>query len=184
MNPRFRLSAGFSRRLGFLIALPTTLVWLACAPAANDGREAAADDAAKLMATAAGVEAAFQAFVEAWEAQDVEAVVTSFTADAVMFDPVPPGKFSGSAEIRALVSGAFESADEISIPVSELEVGTHGPVAWSTAGYTYASEAAGETTSEEGYVSMVWVLQDDGSYKATLFHASPLPEEEPAASGS
>lgn len=181
MNPRFRLSAGFSRRLGFLIALPTTLVWLACAPAADDGGQAAADQAAEPMATAAGVEAAFRSFVDAWEAQDVEAVVNTFTADAVMFDPVPPGKFSGPSEIRGVASGAFESADRISIPVSEVEVRTHGPVAWSTARYTYESEADGETTAEEGYVSMVWVLQDDGSYEATLFHASPLPEEEPAA---
>ncbi len=180
MKTSSRIATRLGRRLSCLIALCCAVAWLACAPAAEEGGEPAADEATEPAATVAGVEAAFQAFVEAWEAEDVEAVAGTFTADAVMFDPVPPVKFSGSEEIRALASGAFESADRISIPVSEVEVETHGPVAWSTARYTYESQADGETTADEGYVSMVWVLQEDGSYKATLFHASHLPEEPPA----
>ncbi len=136
-----------------------------------------ARDVAEPLATAAGVEAAFRAFVAAWEAEDVEAVVGSFTADGVAFDPVPPGKFAGSAGIRALASGTFESLDRISIPVTEIEIDTWGRVAWLTARYVFQSEEVGETTADEGYVSMVWMLQDDGSYRATLFHASPLPAE-------
>lgn len=176
MKTRIRIPTRFSRRLATAIGLACAVSWLACAPAAEDEGEAGARDAARPMATAEGVEAAFRAFTAAWEAEDLEAVVGTFTPDAVAFDPVPPGKFAGSEGIRALASGAFESADAISIPLSEVEVGTHGSVGWSTARFTYESEAAGETTSDDGYVSMVWVLQDDGSYRATLFHASELPE--------
>jgi uncharacterized protein (TIGR02246 family) len=173
MKTRIRIPARFVRRLACLMVLPLTVAWLACAPAAETGEDAAMEP----MATAAGVEAAFQAFVDVWEAEDVEAVLATFTADAVVFDPVPPGKFSGSEGIRGLVTSTFESQDGISIPVSEVEVRTHGPVAWSTARYTYQADMGGETIADEGYVSMVWVLQDDGSYRATLFHASPLPVE-------
>lgn len=133
---------------------------------------------AEPAATAEGIEAAFEAFIDAWETENLEAARATFTADAVAFDPVPPFKFSGTEGIRAWTSGAFEQLDSISIATSEMTVRTHGPVAWSTARYTFeATPTEGEAISDEGYLSMVWVLQDDGSYRATLFHASNITEE-------
>lgn len=170
MRLRTRIHARAGRPLALLALLLPAAALLACAPAAEEMMEPAA--------TTAGVEEAFTTFVEAWESEDVEAVLATFTADAVVFDPVPPGKFSGAEAIRGLVTNTFEMQEQISIPVSEVEVSTHGPVAWSSARYTYESRMEGEMMAEDGYVSMVWVLQDDGSYRATLFHASPIPVEE------
>jgi len=178
---RRRVSAHGSRQLATIAALVLSVAALACAPAPEGGAEA--EDTMEPMATAAGVESAFQAFVDAWEAEDAEAVVATFTADGVMFDPVPPGKFSGSEGIRGLTTETFAAQDQISIPYTEFEVQTHGAVAWSTARYTYQATMGGESIAEEGYVSMVWLLQDDGSYKASLFHASPIPVD-PMAEGS
>lgn len=175
MSTRHRGSGPAGRRLATAIGLSCAVAWLGCAPAADAGAEQTAP-----QATAAGVEAALQAFIDGWEAQDLETVLGTFTADAVAFDAVPPVKFTGTEGIRAWVSGAFDMFDTISIPLSEVEIDTHGQVGWSSARYTFEAEGGGETTGDEGYVSMVWVLQDDGSYRATLFHASNLPEE-PAA---
>lgn len=186
MTTCIRIPHRMPRRLAPALALPLAIASLACAPAADGGADAdgtAAADAMEPMATAAGVESAFQAFIDVWEAEDVEGVVTAFTADGVAFDPVPPGKFSGTEGIRALATGTFETQDDITIPVTELEIRTHGDVAWSTARFTYQATMDGQSIADEGYVSMVWLLQDDGSYKAALFHASPLPTD-PMAEGS
>lgn len=172
-----------TRSCASVLGVAFTVAALACAPAPDAGGEAGAQETAAPMATAAGVEAAFRAFTAAWEAENLEAVVATFTSDAVMIDPVPPGKFTGTEAIRTLVSGAFEAQEQISIPLSELVIGTRGPVGWGSAGYVYHATSDGETVAEEGNFSMVWVLQDDGSYRATLFHASPLPPD-PAAEGS
>lgn len=181
MTTRTPIPPRNARRLAPALALPLAIASLACAPAADGGADAAADDTSTVeamepMATSAGVESAFQAFIDVWEAGDVEGVVSTFTADGVAFDPVPPGKFSGTEGIRALATGTFEAQDDITIPYTEFEARTHGDVAWSIARYTYRATMDGQSIADEGYVSMVWVLQDDGSYRATLFHASELPE--------
>lgn len=171
------LSGRRTRRATILLTLAAALAWGACVPATDE-----APATAEPVAAAAEVEAALGAFVDAWAAEDAEAVIGTFTADAVAFDPVPPFKFAGTEGIRAWVSGAFEQLDGISIPLSEVEVDTEGRVAWSTARYTFQAESPEGPVSDEGYVSMVWVLQDDGAYRATLFHASNV-EEEPAGEG-
>lgn len=170
-----------ARAIAVITGMSFSAAAIACAPAGEGGAEA--DPAMEPMATAAGVETAFQTFVDAWETEDADAVVAAFTADGVAFDPVPPGKFSGSEGIRGLATATFEAQDSISIPYTEFEVRTHGPVAWSTARYTYQATMSGESIAEEGYVSMVWLLQDDGSYRAALFHASPIPVD-PMAEGA
>lgn len=174
-----RISDRISRRIAICMVLAGAPVGWACAPAGEEGETAAAG-VEQPAATAAGVEAAFQAFVDAWEAEDVEAAVGAFTTDAVAFDPVPPGKFGGPEGIRAWASGAFEALEGITITVSEVSAATEGRVGWLTAHYVFEGQAPDESVRDEGYLSSVWVLQDDGSYKATLFHASIRPEEPPA----
>lgn len=167
--------ARLSRPPASAIALMCAVAWAACAPAAETDQQM---ESAEPAAIAEGVEAAFETFIDAWEAEDADAALATFTADAIAFDPVPPVKFAGTGGIRSWISGAFETLDGISITTSEMTVQTHGPVAWSTARYVFeATPAEGEPISDEGYLSMVWLLQDDGSYKATLFHASNIPEE-------
>ena len=163
----------------------------ACAPAAEEeaavespSTEAAETAPEREAAVAEEVEAAVDEYVSAWEREDVEGVAGWFTADGVAFDPVPPGKFEGSEGIRDLVTGTFRDLDEIDITLSERSVRTDGPFAWFHARYVFAArpaEAGAEPIRDEGYVSMVWVRQEDGSYETPLFHASPMPREEPPA---
>jgi hypothetical protein len=54
-------------------------------------------------------------------------------------------------------------------------------VAWLTARYVFEGrQPDGEMLRDEGYLSMVWVRESEGEYRATVFHASNLPEEEGA----
>lgn len=140
--------------------------WIACAPAPPpSGGEASAVE----------VEAAFKRMEEAWEREDLETAEGAFTPDAVVFDPVPPGKFERAEGIRAWISDSFNSLEQISISTSELRVLTAGPVAWATAHFVFEAQQEGKPVHAEGYLSMVWLLQADGSHKLSVFHASHLP---------
>ena len=164
--------ADFLQRFISALAVLYFVAVLACAPAPP------AEETEEVAVVTAKVEAAFEAFLEAWEEEDLETAVNAFTPDAVVYDPVPPGKFEGADEIRSWTSGAFESLEQISITISELRVQGAGSVAWLTARYLFEARAEGEPTGDEGHLSMIWVRQPDGSYKASLFHASALPEGE------
>src|SRR5262245_352675 len=100
--------------------------------------------------TAAEAEAAFKAFAEAWEREDLEAASATFTPDAVVFDPVPPGRFEGAAGIRSWISGSFEALDHIAIRSSQFRVSTKGPVAWGTAHFVFEAERGGQPVHFEG----------------------------------
>lgn len=126
-------------------------------------------------ASATEVEAALKGFAAAWEREDVEAAAGTFTRDAIVFDPVPPGKFENAEGIRAWISGSFDTLEGISISLSQLRVQTAGQVAWCTAHFLFTAQQGGMPLRAEGYVSTVWVRQADGSPKLSVFHASHLP---------
>lgn len=117
--------------------------------------------------------------VEAWEQEDLDAAVDMFSADAVLYDPAwPPGKFEGPEEIRNWTAGHFESFDEIDLILSERTVRSIGRVAWFQAEYVLAVRSAepdAEPTRGEGFLSILWVKLEDGTYKSPLFHAIARP---------
>jgi uncharacterized protein (TIGR02246 family) len=152
-----------SRLTGLVLLM---MIGLACAPApAPTGGDA----------SASGVEAAFKALIEAWEREDLEAAAAVFTPDAVVFDPVPPGRFEGVNGIRGWISDSFEALEHISIKSSQFRVQTKGPVAWATGHYVFEAQQNEKPVRFEGDVTMVWVRQTDGSHKLSVFHASHLP---------
>lgn len=120
---------------------------------------------------------AWEALVAAWEAQDIEGVLRAFTDNAVVFDPAPPGRFEGQTGIRNWAAGAFDAFEEIAIDTEQVQVATEGPIGWVVARYTFrGTPLQGETLVDEGYVSVLWTLATDGTYRSPLFHASVLPE--------
>jgi ketosteroid isomerase-like protein len=127
------------------------------------------------QASASDVRAAFEEFKEAWQKEDLEAAVSFFTEDAVVFDPVPPGRFEGGEAIRGWTSGSFKALDQIHIGTSKIRTEASGPIAWVTAHYVFDALLEGKPAQFEGDMTTVWVLQDDGSCKMSVFHASHLP---------
>jgi ketosteroid isomerase-like protein len=131
------------------------------------------------VASKAEVEKVFGKFVQAWNQKDLNAVMASFMADAVAFDPSGPGRFENTEGIRAWAADTFKTVEGLAIELRDLRVHTAGSVAWLTASYVFKGKVQGNPMSEPGNVSMVWVKQGDGTYKSPVFHASPIPK--PAA---
>ena len=76
--------------------------------------------------------------------------------------------------------------DGITISIMEASVNVTGPTAWITGAYQWTAtmEGAEEPFTERGNLSMLWVLQEDGSYASPLFHASAaVPAAESAEPG-
>ena len=126
-------------------------------------------------ASAEAVRAAYDAWEGAWESEDFAATAGAFAADAVVIDPIPPYKFAGTEEINGWVNGAFEKFDSITITSDDVDIRTDGPVAWLVGRFRFEGQSADGSVVDEGYLSMIWRLQEDGSYKAELFHATNLP---------
>ncbi len=142
------------------------MMGVACGTApAPDVSETAVDD----------IKASLKAFIDAWEGENLEAAAATFVPDAVVFDPVPPGRFEGMGAIRGWISGSFEALEHISINCSNVRVQTKGPVAWLTARFVFEGQQAGQPVRFEGDLTMVWLRQADGSQKLAVFHASHLP---------
>ncbi len=158
-------------RTGLLTGLALLAMGAAAACAPEGGADVPAADPAEARQ-------AFDAFIAAWETQDLDAALGAFTDDAVAFDPVPPFKFEGPEAIRSWIGGAFDTLDEISIDVEDVRSRTEGHVAWVTARYAFrGTPVEGEAFVDEGHVTMLWVRTADGSYRSPLFHASRDEEE-------
>lgn len=157
------------------VALLLSAAMAGCAPDAPPEAEGT-------EASEAEVWAGFEAFVRAFAARDMETVLGTFTADAVVFDPsAPPGRFEGTDGIRSWAGGAFETFERIDITIEDARLRSEGPLAWVTAGYVFEGRAAAmpEPYVAEGYLTMLWTRDEAGVYRSPLFHASPFPPGEP-----
>lgn len=158
--------------VAWLVSIP-----LAAAAWAAPHEPTAAPASEVPAAEEAGVQAAIDAFVGAWVAEDEEAVVSAFLPDAVAHDPVPPGTFEGHEGIRQWVKGSFENLEGIAITSPEaMTIETLGQVAWVSGSYRFEAIFGDQDIVDEGPLSMVWVRQPDGAYRLALFHASKHPE--------
>jgi len=135
------------------------------------------------VARAVEVEAALQSFMDTWERADVESLVASFTPDAVIYDPTPPGEVRGGDAIRSFVIDFLEANQQIAIELSDVRVSTEGSVGWTTCLYRFVAHEEGQERVAVGNLTMIFVKQPDDSYLAALFHAS-RPPEPPGATGS
>ena len=128
------------------------------------------------LARAVDVEASLQEFMNTWERGDVEPVVASFTPDAVIYDPTPPGEVRGTDAIRSWVVDFLEANDQIAIGLSDVRVSTDGSVGWTTCRFRFTAHTDGEERVSEGNLTVIFVMQPDESYRVALFHASRLLE--------
>ena len=122
----------------------------------------------------------YKAFEEAWEKEDLEAAVALFEPTAVVFDPVPPGRFQHIEAIRGWIAGSFEALDDIAIETSNLRLHAAGPAAWLTAHYVFTATQGGQPARYEGDLTMNLLLVDDRGWKILVFHASHVPPAAPA----
>jgi len=144
------------------LAAVFTLALVGCAPQSPEAPTASSE--------AVGV--AFQNWINGWTGRELEVVVAPFTENSVIYDPY--GDFVGSAGARDWAEGTFAAMNDITIAIRDASVNVVGPAAWVTGSYDWTATLEGETESftDTGKLSMLWVLQEDGSYASPVFHAS------------
>lgn len=130
------------------------------------------------------VMAAYQSFEAAWEKEDLEAAAGLFLPKAVVFDPVPPGRFEETEAIRGWVSNSFAALDDISIDTSNIRMHVAGPAAWLTAHYVFTATVDGKPARFEGDMTMNWLRVENDAWKIAVFHASHMPEAPAGASAN
>ena len=163
------------RTLTHLALVVGTMITLsACAPAAPPPVDTAAEEAAVKAVTAA--------WLDAYNAGDVEKIVAMYAEDAVLMPPhaaVAPGH----AGIRAFLTtdAAAAKAAGVKLVPGAATAGVAGDTGWESGSYTVAN-ASGATVDSGSYLSVSrksngkWLLVRD------IYNSDrPLPAPAPAA---
>lgn len=163
--------------LGFLYPTLLLVSMIACAPAAEQP-EAVPGDVASTEADVAAIETLRADFVAAYNAEDVEKLVSLFTADAIRMPPDVPA-LSGSEELQGDFSRQFEMADfEVSIATDETGIAGDWAFARGTYGVKITSAEGGDPVEYTGKWINVMQRQADGSWKIShnIFNSDvPVP---------
>ena len=162
---------GTLRHLALVIG--TVIALSACAPAAPPPVDAAAEEAALKAMTAA--------WLDAYNAGDVEKIVAMYAEDAVLMPPHAPVA-TGRAGIRAFLTTdtAAAKAAGVKLVPGAATAGVAGDTGWESGSFTIA--ASGATVDSGSYLSVArksngkWLLIRD-IYNS----ARPLPAPVPAA---
>ena len=151
----------------YLGLLCLTLLFLglsACAPAAEQPG-AAAEEPATTEADEAAIENLRSDFVTAYNAEDVDGLLSLFTADAVRMPPDEPA-VSGTEELRTYFSRRFEQADaDLSVTTQEVEVAGDWAFGRGTFGVTATPAVGGEPVEYKGKWINIMKREADGSWK-------------------
>ena len=162
------------RALRYLgLVLGTTIALSACAPAAAPPVDTAAEEAALKAVTAA--------WLEAYNAGDVEKIVALYAEDAVLMPPHAPVA-NGHAAIRAFLSGdtAGAKAAGIKLVPGTSTAGVAGDTGWESGTYT-ATNAAGTTVDSGSYLSVSHKSNGKWLYYRDTYNSDrPLPAAAPA----
>ena len=131
------------------------------------------------MNSVAQVRDCFEKLIKATMEKDLEGFMINFTVDATVFDPAfPPGKFYGYDEIRSWKIRMFADLTDISIAITNEQTRDAGDVIWLTCEYVFKAIIAEEARRGDGFLSLIWTLQPDNTYKIELFHASNLKKKQ------
>jgi len=163
------------RTLTHLALVVGTMITLsACAPAAPPPVDTAAEEAAVKAVTAA--------WLDAYNAGDVEKIVAMYAEDAVLMPP-HAAVATGHAGIRAFLTtdAAAAKAAGVKLVPGAATAGVAGDTGWESGSYTVAN-ASGATVDSGSYLSVSrksngkWLLVRD------IYNSDrPLPAPAPAA---
>lgn len=110
----------------------------------------------------------------AWEAKDLERVLSTFTGDAVMLAATRAG-IRGKKAIRELLAQAFALPGLTStIEVIQAEVAVGGDLGYTLGTYeTAVSDPEGQPRSHRGKYVAIWKKQADGAWRVAVHSSSP-----------
>lgn len=150
--------------LGLLSLLFLVFGLNVCAPAVEPS-EGVPEEVATTEADAAAMESLRAKYVAAYNAEDVDGLVSLFTDDAIRMLPDEPA-ISGAEELRADFGRRFEETDaEVSVATDEIEVAGDWAFTCGTFSVTATPAAGGEPMQYTGKWINIMQRQVDDSWK-------------------
>ena len=162
------------RHLALVLVVGTAISLSACAPAAPPKVDAAAEEAA--------LKAITTAWLNAYNAGDVETIVATYAEDGVLMPPHAPVA-TGRAAIRAFVTADTAAAKTAGVKIvpGAATAGIAGETGWESGSYTI-TDAAGATVDSGSYLSVARKLNGKWLYIRDTYNSDrPLPAPVPAA---
>ena len=157
------------------LVVGAVVVMSACAPAAPPAVDTAAEEAALNAVTAA--------WLEAYNAGDVEKIVAMYAEDGVLMPPHAPVA-TGHAAIRAFLTAdtAGAKAAGLKLVPGMATAGVAGDTGWESGSYTI-TDASGAAVDGGSYLSVSRKSNGKWLYVRDTYNSDrPLPAPAPAAS--
>ena len=168
----------YDRRMQILrylvLLVGAVLTFTACAPAAPPAVDTAADEAALKAVTAA--------WLEAYNAADVEKIVAMYTEDGILMPP-HASVATGHTAIRAFLTAdtAGAKAAGIKLLPGPATAGVAGDTGWESGSYA-AVDASGATVDSGSYLSISRKVNGKWLYIRDTYNSDrPLPAAPAAA---
>ena len=161
-------------RRHFALVIGTVIALSACTPAAPPPVDAAAEEAA--------LKAVTTAWLNAYNAGDVETIVAMYAEDALLMPP-HAAVATGRAGIRAFLTTdtAAAKAAGVKIVPGAATAGVAGDTGWESGSYTI-TDASGATVDSGSYVSVSRKSNGKWLYIRDTYNSDrPLPAPVPAA---
>ena len=115
--------------------------------------------------------------VKAWEQKSFDNLRDLYSDDAVIFNIVPPPRFSDFKTFENTLNQYFTQIKEVSILTSNIQIEVQGDVSWVTSQYLMAYNLNGRLIRQNGRWTEIY-FRNDGEWKLSHLHASPDPLEQ------
>ncbi len=112
--------------------------------------------------------------VKAWEQKNVGILREIFADRAVIFNTVPPPRFSDFKTFENTALQYFERLSELTFFTSGIQIEVRGDVAWITSQYLMTYQLDDSFYRQNGRWTEVY-SKDNGDWKLTHLHSSPDP---------
>ena len=112
--------------------------------------------------------------VKAWEQKDLSGLRAIYAEEAIVFNTVPPPRFSDFKTFENTLQHYFGILSELTFFTSNIQIEVKDEVAWITSQYLLAYQVAGKLLRENGRWTEIFQKEED-EWKLTHLHASPDP---------
>ncbi len=120
--------------------------------------------------------------VKAWEQKDLAGLRDIYAEHAVVFNTVPPPRFSDFKTFENTLQQYFGKLAELTFFTSNIQIEVKDDVAWITSQYLLAHQTNGQLLRENGRWTEIY-QKENGNWQLTHLHSSPDPLRSSMAAG-
>ena len=120
--------------------------------------------------------------VQAWEQQDLSGLRSLYAEHAIVFNTVPPPRFSDFKTFENTLQQYFGKLADLTFFTSNIQIEVKEEVAWITSQYLLAHQSNGQLLRENGRWTEIY-QKENGNWRLAHLHSSPDPVESSMAAG-